>query len=116
MRLAAAIALAMLAGGCRPSVGTACDQAEARTVVYSASGLPAYAGQSMLINSCAGGGTHCHSASARDRYGAPFGMNFDPLLTDTAGDTRTAEDHLYQAQFLSNWFYADIYAETVGAA
>jgi len=101
--------------GCGQSVGSDCDEARARTVVYNASGSPAYAGQAMLISSCAGDGAFCHADAALHRYGAPYGMNFDPTLADGARfpDLATGASHLYAAQVASHHFRDDIYSQVV---
>lgn len=62
-----------------------CDEAAARTVVYDASGnLPLYAGQALLLQTCAGSGSYCHATDASDRFGAPGEMNFDLIPLTSA--------------------------------
>ena len=79
---------ALALAGCPPTVGTRandCNDEDAREVVYRLDGTPAYIGQAMLVQSCASGGNFCHAEDARDRYGVPFGLDFDAALaTDTA--------------------------------
>jgi len=89
--------------GCRPTVGHECspqDMALARTLVYDSNGSPAFAGQAMMIGSCAGGGSFCHADGATRRYGAPFDLNLDPLLADDAhnADVSAGMQHLFDAQ------------------
>jgi len=110
---------ALLLTACSARVGTDCDIDLARTIAYSPGGSPAYAGQSMLLTSCAGEGSFCHSDVATERYGAPFGMNFDPFLADDSrfqGDSAAGARHLYEAQLLSHRFRDDIYAQVVSGA
>ena len=45
--------------GCAPELGEG-DVESAREVVYDQRGLPAFAGQAIMIQSCGAGG-HCHS-------------------------------------------------------
>ena len=118
LRVSSRIALLPLifSAACEPTVGTQCDEDLARTVVYSASGRPAYAGQSMFITSCAGGGSFCHADSAMNRYGAPHGMNFDVILADEArfaGDERAGAAHLYATQLLTHDLRDSIYGQVV---
>lgn len=74
-----------------------CDEAAAREVVYTddAQGLPAYAGQALLTQSC-GGGSFCHASNATDRHGAPAGLDFDLLLASSAAET----EHLRSLQMV----------------
>lgn len=109
--------LAFVMFGCSPTVGTACNNALAQTLVYDQGGNPAYAGQSMLITSCASGGSFCHADLAQNRYGAPFGMNFDPTLADAprwGRDEGMGADHLYRAQLLSHHLRDDIFSQVAG--
>ena len=102
--------------GCSPRVGSDCDVTLARTIAYSPGGSPAYAGQSILLTSCAGEGSFCHSDVATERYGAPHGMNFDPFLADDSrfrGDEHAGATHLYSAQLLSHRLRDDIYSQVV---
>lgn len=81
---------ALALAGCPPRVGSRandCDDELARTVVYRLDGTPAYIGQAMLIQSCAGGGNFCHAEGALDRYGVPSGLDFDAALATDGGAT-----------------------------
>jgi hypothetical protein len=81
-----------------PSPGE-CDadaEALAYEVVYTADGIPAYAGQALLNRSC-GNGQFCHTeglVAATDRHGAPGGLDFDlpiaALVTERTLETRAA--------------------------
>jgi hypothetical protein len=85
----------------------------AHTIVYDPSGSPAYAGQALLLGSCAGGGAFCHSSSATRRYAAPWDLNFDPVLADDArfaGDLAMGEQHLLAAQLTSHQHRDDVYS------
>lgn len=77
--------IAALGAGCDPELGS-CDPDRARDVVYEGSGLPAYEGQALLVQSC-GSGSFCHSAdiAERDRFGAPAGLAFDVQLVAADG-------------------------------
>ncbi len=116
---AAGCGMIVLFPGCRASVSDRCsddDMLSARTVVYDARGNPAYAGQALMISSCAGGGSFCHADSALSRYGAPFGLDFDPTLADDArfgGDDASGAAHLYAAQLRIHHLRDDIYATVV---
>lgn len=70
-----------------PLCPSACDDDAARAVVYNAAGRPMYAGQAIMVGTCAGGGSACHSRNADRvlRYGTPAGLDFDiaPLGLDT---------------------------------
>ncbi len=118
--LRAILALASLSSlaACRATVGHACSDADmhnAQTLVYDAQGNPAYAGQAIMVASCAGGGSFCHAANATRRYGAPADLNFDPLLADDShnADADTGMAHLYAAQLLIHRDRDDIYATVV---
>lgn len=80
MRRTAPLLTAVLAAGCVSSPGECDSDAEALAyeVVYTADGLPAYAGQALLNRSC-GNGQFCHTegVSATDRNGAAAGLDFD---------------------------------------
>lgn len=81
--------LLVLLTGCAPTVGSECDEAGARTVVYSADdvGTPMYAGQALVHRSC-GYGSFCHTESeVAQRFGAPAGLDFDVDLASDAADT-----------------------------
>lgn len=97
--LVSLVALAPLAG-CTVDLGE-CDPTEAYALVYfrdpsdranPRNGVPLYAGQASMQQSC-GDGAFCHSPSAlgSERYGAPFGMNFDVSLACTTGECSDAE-------------------------
>lgn len=114
------LALASLSSlaACRPTVGRTCSDADmqsARTLVYDARGNPAYAGQALLIGSCAGGGSFCHAAGATRRYGAPADLNFDPLLADDLHNTDpdTGMARLYAAQLRIHHQRDDVYGTVV---
>lgn len=74
------ILLGLLAiGGCRSTIDPAdCDQAAALELVYDQDGLPAFAGQALIVRHCGAGG-FCHSEDipAADRFGAPAGLDYD---------------------------------------
>lgn len=110
--------LFFLSSACSPTVGTACDTNAARTVAYDATGTPAYAGQAMLLTSCAGGGSACHASDATHRYAAPFGLDFDPILADDPrfADEPTGAAHLYGAQRRSHDFRDSIFARVSSGA
>lgn len=98
-RLAAAsafVSLGVSLSACS-SVGDQCDLAAAQTVAYRADGLPAYAGQALVLSSC-GGASFCHAATATNRFGAPFDLNFDVFTTDGAPDEATHLRYLANAQ------------------
>lgn len=90
MRYGPALLLAL--SGCAPEVGprASCDREEATRVVYRADGRPAYLGQALLIQSCAGDGGFCHAADASDRFGAPFGLDFDAFPAEDTSLERLA--------------------------
>lgn len=85
--------------GCSRSVGPVDEQA-ALEVVYDSSGVPAFAGQALAIQSCGAGG-FCHSADieAEDRFGAPHGLNLDVRLASTTVEVeQEALDRLVRDQ------------------
>ncbi len=109
----ALVIVVTLSGGCRARVGNECPPAAAalaRTVVYRRDGLPAYAGQALMITSC-GGGAFCHSdgAAGPDRYGAPADLDFDPELADQVADPTTGAARLRAAQIAIHAHRDDIY-------
>ena len=106
------VCAALLAAACSPTVGTACDDTLARTVVFDERGSPAYAGQSIFISSCAGGGWACHSSRALHRYSAPAGTDFDLMLAD---DVRFegAAARLYGAQTNTHRLRDDLFSQVV---
>lgn len=68
-----------------PRCPEACDPFAARTVVHDANGLPLYAGQALVLQTCSGSGAFCHASGAADRIGAPATLDFDLLpVTDPA--------------------------------
>lgn len=78
--------------GCAPDLGEA-DPEAAAELVYDAKGVPAYAGQALVIQSCGAGG-FCHGSEIEDladRYGAPAGLSFD-LRLETNGTEVTTEE------------------------
>ncbi len=115
-RSACLVSLCVLASACSPRVGHDCDETAARTIVYDVGGSPAYAGQSILITSCASGGSFCHTDTAMHRYGAPFGMNFDPMLADRGLDEAAGARHLYEAQVASHHFRDSIFGQVSSGA
>ncbi len=78
----------VLTAGCGTNFGP-CDEAQAKTLVYDTSGLPAYEGQAVLDQSC-GHGAFCHShgATGQFRFGAPAGLDFD--VAAACGDSTSA--------------------------
>jgi hypothetical protein len=78
------VVVALTALGCAPRVGNDCPPAAnmlAHTIVHRRDGLPAYAGQALMITSC-GGGSFCHSPGSTQRYGAPHELDLVPTLAD----------------------------------
>lgn len=63
--------------GCADDLGPK-DEDAALEVVYDAQGVPAFAGQALMIEGC-GAGAFCHAevSSLERRYGAPAGLDFD---------------------------------------
>lgn len=115
--LVALAGLSMSSAGCRARVGNDCPPAAAalaRSVVYRRDGLPAYAGQALMITSC-GGGAFCHSSGATgaDRYGAPHDLDFDPELADQLADPTTGAAHLRASQIAIYANRDDIYDTVV---
>ena len=108
--------VALIAVGCAPRVGSDCPPAAdmlAHTLVYRRDGLPAYAGQALMITSC-GGGAFCHSEGATERYGAPNDLNFDPELADQVPDPTTGNARLRHAQVGIFDHRDDIWGTVVG--
>jgi len=102
---------------CSPRVGSVCPpeaSALAHTVVYRRDGLPAYAGQALMITTC-GGGAFCHSedAASFSRYGAPIDLNFDPQLADQVPDPVHGAARLRRAQVLTFEMRDAIFDEVV---
>lgn len=85
------LVLLLLMLGCSTDLGEG-DPDAAREVVYDQRGVPAYAGQALIIESCgAGGFCHAEGISAADRFGAPAGLNFDLTLATTTGEPALEE-------------------------
>ncbi len=101
---------AALLAACSPTVGTACDEQLARAVVFDERGSPAYAGQSIFVSSCAGGGWACHSSQALHRYSAPAGTDFDVMLADDARFDGAAR-RLYEAQSNTHRLRDDVFSQ-----
>jgi len=89
-----ALAWALAAAGCSPDLGE-CDPNAALTQVYfrdatnranPRNGIPLYAGQALMQQSC-GDGAFCHSpgAAGGERFGAPAGLDYDVSLACTEG-------------------------------
>jgi len=85
---------ASLAFGCQPSLGTPNEDA-AHQVVFAADGVPAYAGQALMRESCANGICHSpaavNSSSADVRFGAPAGLDFDVRPACASGESCDAD-------------------------
>ncbi|MBX3274095.1 MAG: hypothetical protein KF729_27765 [Sandaracinaceae bacterium] len=82
---------ALGATGCLPGPGP-CETFDVREIVYTADGLPAFAGQAVLQTSCGNGG-FCHAADdipLADRFGVPLGLGFDVRLAATSSEAETA--------------------------
>jgi hypothetical protein len=78
--------------GCSPDLGEA-DPEAAAEIVYDAKGVPAYAGQALVIQSCGAGG-FCHASELEDlsyHYGAPAGLTFDLTLEATTTEVTREE-------------------------
>jgi hypothetical protein len=118
------LSLLALTSACAPTVGSQCDMTAAQTVVYNRStGTPAFEGQSLMITSCASGGSFCHTDTAQQRFAAPHGMNFDPVLADSlrfgnAGDPQTSlgTRHLLESRRAMIHFRNDIFAQVSSGA
>lgn len=77
--------------GCRPDLGEA-DLDAAREVVYDREGVPAYAGQALIIESCgAGGFCHAEGIEPAQRFGAPAGLDFDLRVASTTAEVEETE-------------------------
>ena len=83
---AATTALALLLGCTAGPDPAKCDTEAALELVHSRQGLPAFAGQALVITSCGAGG-FCHSEgiAPEDRFGTPAGLDFDLRLASTSG-------------------------------
>jgi hypothetical protein len=101
-----ALALALLAAGCSPTVGTACDQALATRVAFDETGTPAFGGQAMLVTSCAGQSWSCHSGRALLRYATPVGTDFDVALAGDATGLARLESARRDVHRLRDSIYA----------
>ncbi len=78
MRTLLPLLMVVCSAGCYPDVGE-CDSDAAHEIVYDNAGVPAYAGQAIMIESC-GSGRFCHASEVEkpaDRLGAPAGLSFD---------------------------------------
>jgi len=95
-----ALTLGLTTAGCEPDLGE-CDPTLALTTVYfrdaenrsnPRNGVPLYAGQALMQQSC-GDGAFCHSqgASGSERYGAPAGLDLDVSLACTDGKCEDAD-------------------------
>ena len=86
MRSSRIVVVALLACACEPSLGE-CDEVAALEVVYDADGIPAYAGQALMITSC-GSGSFCHAEGIEpsSRFGAPAGLDYDLRIAATTAD------------------------------
>lgn len=89
----ALVAMTLGVGACTPSVGE-CDQSLALELAYDQEGVPAFAGQALVIQSCGSGG-FCHSKGidAAERLGAPYGLDFDVRPASTGGFSSTAMEN-----------------------
>lgn len=87
-RLASALTLLVALAGCSGGPDPAsCDTDAALELVHSRQGVPAFAGQALVITSCGAGG-YCHSEGIEpeDRFGTPAGFDFDLRLASTTTD------------------------------
>jgi hypothetical protein len=94
----ALVALLLLTAGCNDP--GPCDTEAALELVYDESGVPAFAGQALVIEGC-GSGRFCHAPGVvgEDRYGAPFGMDFDLAVASTSSELGlAASERLRQSQ------------------
>ena len=80
------LALAAPLAGCSRELGS-CDELASRGLVWDEGGVPAYAGQALMIASC-GHGAFCHAEgiAPEDRFGAPMGLDYDLRLADSEVD------------------------------
>ncbi|MEC7523900.1 MAG: hypothetical protein VYE22_28725 [Myxococcota bacterium] len=98
-RLCGATISILLLASCGPDLGPA-DEAAALEIVYTPDGVPAFAGQALMIQSCGAGG-FCHSEDidAQERFGAPLGLDFDVRLASTSNEVELeAADRLLRNQ------------------
>lgn len=70
-----------LATGCAADLGT-CDMS-----MLGGSGGGTLDGQSVVQTHCSGGLCHSATATGKTRVGAPAGLNFDVVLTDSTAET-----------------------------
>ncbi|GAB5547590.1 MAG: hypothetical protein RLO52_00185 [Sandaracinaceae bacterium] len=93
MRRFSCVMFAMILASCGPDLGTA-DEAAAVEIVYTPDGVPAFAGQALMIQSCGAGG-FCHSEDidAQERFGAPLGLDFDLRLAATNNEVELDAAH-----------------------
>ncbi len=85
-----------------PRCAGECDPAAARTLVYNEFGEPMYAGQALVIHSCA---NTCHNESTApmSRFGAPLGLDFDLRPITSADDEgRAAELSAHHAVIVAH--------------
>jgi hypothetical protein len=84
-------AVALASAGCTPSVGE-CDQERALELAYDQDGVPAFAGQALMIEGCGSGG-FCHSEGIEraERFGAPHGLDFDVRPASTSTEFTSTE-------------------------
>jgi hypothetical protein len=82
MKWTTPLVLGLLVSGCQPTQLGQCDEDLARTLVFDLNGNPAYAGQAMVEQACAG----CHSATSTGatRRGAPAELDFDMVGSRTS--------------------------------
>lgn len=90
--LSRVLLLSLLATACAVEPVGSCDPDDARRVVYTEDGEPAFEGQALMIASCGGGG-FCHSDAAigEARLGAPVGLNYDVRLAATSAEPEFEE-------------------------
>lgn len=106
--------LLILLAGCRPDLGVP-DEEAARELVYDREGVPAFAGQALVIQSCGAGG-FCHSddvVQLSDRFGAPAGLGFDLTLASTTVEVeldRAARLRSHTARVIQNsgWVWEQV--------
>jgi hypothetical protein len=85
------VAWLVLTLGCQPELGE-CNPEGAFELVYTEDGVPAFAGQALINQSCGGGG-FCHASGIpdADRHGVPRGLELDLRLASTTEAPRDAE-------------------------
>lgn len=89
---AVVVLLAALLTACAPDEVGECDPEAALELVYTADGVPAFAGQALVNQSC-GGGSFCHAGDLppERRFGAPLGLDFDLSLASTSAELAPEE-------------------------